>query len=89
MYLLGVAMGYVSNVIGKDEAVSYEGHISLLAYWKSFLVGGFFLALGLKLLDSNWRCSMKWKHQRGFIPLYFFLLRGIHSCAAIHCKNDY
>jgi len=47
MYLLGVAMGYVSNVIGKDEAVSYEGHISLLAYWKSFLVGGFFLALGL------------------------------------------
>ena len=68
-------MTYVSNVLGKDESVTYEATISLLAYWKSFLIGGLFLLFGLAM--SGIQIAML--HEAGssaslYIPLFFLAI---------------
>jgi uncharacterized membrane protein YdbT with pleckstrin-like domain len=68
-------MSYVSNVLGKDESVTYEAAISLLAYWKSFLVGGLFLLFGL----ASAGIQIAMPHEVGssaptFISLFFLAI---------------
>ena len=40
-------MGYVQSVIGKDEIVQYEAHISLLSFLSRFIVGIILAIVGI------------------------------------------